>query len=207
MAVTSTATEQIKSCRSSVISLKKSIIPHGVAKREMSKEVIEERLRVEQIRKLRKQHSALESALKILGKFEKEREVLRLIEKWRSICQAGMSYLLNSTLLKISKMGGYEELVRKEAEAEKRKLEYHFSDQIQNQIDDIMDSDEFKLMTEYDQEELRQQMDQKREENDRFQRKELEKLDAKLKENSNSELTMQGLAVRLKVNHDMIFDA
>ncbi|SCU93719.1 LAME_0F04764g1_1 [Lachancea meyersii CBS 8951] len=172
-----------------------------------SKLGVEERQRLEKIRLLKKENCALESAIKILGSYEKEREVFSLIDKWRSICQAGMAYLLNSTMLKISRMGGYEELVKKEIEAEKRKLEYQFSDQIESGIDDILESDEFKMMSDLDQAELKHQLYQKKEEADKAQQVEIEKLDAKVKESSGAEFTMQNLARRLKVDYDMIFQS
>lgn len=171
-----------------------------------SKHITEEDRQVrEQIKQLKKENSSLESSLKILAKYQRELEVLELIDKWRAICQAGMSYLMNSTLIKINKMGGYDELVRREIEAEKRKLEYQFASGLQDEIDDILESDEFKLLPDSEQKSLRQDLDQRLEDQEKWQSKEMAKLDSKLKENSGKELTMEELASRLKVNYELVF--
>ncbi|SCU89448.1 LAFA_0E18118g1_1 [Lachancea sp. 'fantastica'] len=172
-----------------------------------SKVLAEERQKADKIRRLKKDNCALESAIKILASYSREQEIECLIDKWRSICQAGMSYLLNSTLLKINKMGGYEELVRKEVEAEKRKLEYQLSGQLEYEIDDVIESEDFKKMSVLDQEELKRQLYERKEEADKAQQAQMEKLDARVEESSGKEFTMQNLARRLKVNYEMIFES
>ncbi|CEP64096.1 Mei5p LALA0_S10e02168g [Lachancea lanzarotensis] len=172
-----------------------------------SKYVAEGRQTTDRIRQLKKENLTLESAIKILNTYSKEQEIERLIDKWRSICQAGMAYLLNSTLLKINKMGGYEELVKKEVEAEKRKLEYQFGDQLENEVEDVLESEEFKMMSALDQEELKRQIYDRKEEADKARQTEMEKLDFKVRASSVTEFTMKNLASRLKVNFDMIFES
>ncbi|SCU82838.1 LADA_0C08240g1_1 [Lachancea dasiensis] len=177
----------------------------GFCRQGLGQEGITERRRADEIRALKKESASIESAIKVLNKHEKEQEVQLLIDKWKAICQGAMAFLMNSTLLKIGKMGGYEELVKKEVEAEKRKFEYQFSDQLENEIDGILESDDFKMLSEYDQEDLRRQMELKREESKAFQQRELEKLDAKTTSCAEGELTMEELAKRLKVDYNLIF--
>ncbi|CUS20461.1 LAQU0S01e07096g1_1 [Lachancea quebecensis] len=171
--------------------------------RQVSKE---ERILNEQIKKIRRDNTTLQNSLKILRKYERELEVLELIVKWRSICQAGMAYLMNSTLLKVNKMGGYEELIRKEVEAEKRRLEYQFAGRLQDEVDGVLDSEEFKALPESEQQWLRKDLQQKVDSNEKLQQNEIKKLDSKLNDSTNKQMTMQELANRLKVDYVLIFE-
>ncbi|KAM3163653.1 hypothetical protein ACU8KH_02127 [Lachancea thermotolerans] len=166
----------------------------------------EERIVNEQLNKVRRENTTLQNSLKILRKYERELEVLELIDKWRSICQAGMAFLLNSTLLKVNKMGGYEELIRKEVEAEKRKLEYQFAGRLQDEVDEVLESEEFKALPESEQQWLRRDLQQKVDSNEQLQQEEIKKLDLKLTESSNKQMTMRELANRLKVDYALVFE-
>lgn len=144
-------------------------------------------------------------ALKILEANQDEIRVLALIEKWRGIAQAGMSYMLNSTLIKITKMGGYEELLRKEFEAERRKLEYQINDGLMDDMEQIIESEEFQALSEDMQQEYKDQMNERMLEIQSKKDKEIAKLEDKMKENAGQELTMQELAKRIKMDFTLIF--
>ncbi|SCU85112.1 LAMI_0C10176g1_1 [Lachancea mirantina] len=158
------------------------------------------------INQLKRKILHLKSGIKILNSYEKETEVENLAFKWRRICQAGMAYMLNSTLIKIDKMGGYEELVRREIEAEKRKIEYQFSDNLEQDIENLLESEEFKMLSTDEQQEYRDKMDAKRQEVEDLQQKELQKLEEKLGKTRETQMTMQELARRLNVDYKMVFE-
>lgn len=147
----------------------------------------------------------LVQANRILANYEKEERVLELITKWRGICQAGMSYMLNSTLIKIDKMGGYEELLRRECEAEKRKLEYHFGDTLEEEMEAVFESEDFKALSEEVQQEYRDKMTEQSKEAQERKEKEFAALETKMKANVGREMTMQELSKRMKMDYSTIF--
>lgn len=147
----------------------------------------------------------LKQAIKILERFEEEERVLDLISKWRGVSQAGMSYMLNSTLIKIDKMGGYEELLRRECEAQKRKIEYQFSDSLQEDMEAVFESDEFQAMTEEMQQEYREQMMEQVKEAQKRKEREFAALELKMKQSAGKEMSMQELSRRMKLEYSMIF--
>lgn len=153
----------------------------------------------------KKHNDQLEQAIKIMSSFEKEERVIELISKWRGVSQAGMSYMMNSTLLKIDRMGGYEELLRRECEAEKRKIEYQFSDTLEQDMDTVLESEEFQALSKEMQQEYQDQMDWQLNEAQKRKDKEFEALESKMKQNAGQELSMQELSRRMKMDYSMIF--
>ncbi|EDO15526.1 hypothetical protein Kpol_479p14 [Vanderwaltozyma polyspora DSM 70294] len=164
---------------------------------ELSKELAEVSKKIDQ----------LKQSIKILNRYEEQDKNLKLIEKWRGVSKAGMSYIFNSLRFRIDKMGGYEEFRRKEIEAEKRKIEYQFDDGLQNEIDNILDSEEFKALPIDDQIEYKEKMDEKIQQAEEYKLKQFEKFDKELANASNKELTMEELADRLKVEYKLIFSS
>lgn len=151
------------------------------------------------------ENNQLDQAIKILKNYEQELNVMKLIDKWRVICQGGLSYLLNSTMLKILKIGGYEELKRKEIQAEKRKIEYQIDDSLRDEMESVVESEEFQMISEEDQAEYKKRMEDKIEEMEAWKEKALSKLDEQIKLSANQEMTMQELAQRLKVDYKLVF--
>lgn len=158
-----------------------------------------------QINSYKMENNQLRQAIKVLKNYEQETKVLNLIDKWRGISQGGMSYMLNSTMLKILKMGGYEELKRKEIEAEKRKIEYQMDDSLQDEMDNVLESEEFQMLPEEDQEEYKKRMQDKIDEMEICKEKALAKLEEQVNSSANQEMTMQELAQRLKMDYELIF--
>ena len=158
-----------------------------------------------EIKQYKKEISNITDAIKILNKYEKELKTEELITKWRGVCQKAMSYLFNSILFKIDKMGGYEEFIKKEIEAEKARIEYQLDDSIGEEISDFLESDEFQNMPLDDQEECKMQLEEKREEMEKVKQKSLNRLDEKLEQCQGQEMTMQELANRLKVEYELVF--
>ena len=158
-----------------------------------------------QIKQYKKEISNITDAIKILNKYDKEIKTEELIEKWRSVCQKAMSYLFNSILFKIDKMGGYEEFITKEIEAEKARIEYQLDDSNSEEISDFLESEEFQNLPLDDQEECKMQLEEKKEEMERVKQKCLNKLDEKLEQCQGQEMTMQELSKRLKVEYELVF--
>ncbi|GAV55153.1 hypothetical protein ZYGR_0AS04770 [Zygosaccharomyces rouxii] len=158
-----------------------------------------------QIHSYKMENNQIEQATKVLKNYEQELKVMKLIDKWRSISQGGMSYLLNSTMLKINRIGGYEELKRKEMEAEKRKIEYQMDNSLQDEMDNVLESEEFQMLPEEDQEEYKKRMEDKMEEMEVWKERKLSKLEEQVKLSANQEMTMQELAERLKVDYKLVF--
>ncbi|KAG0657932.1 hypothetical protein C6P45_002304 [Maudiozyma exigua] len=158
-----------------------------------------------QIKLYKKEISHINDAIKILNKYDKELKTDQLIEKWQSICQKAMSYLFNTTLFKIDKMGGYEEFIKKEIEAEKARIEYQLDDSIGNEISNFLESEEFKNLPLDDQEECKIQLERKRDEVERVKEKSLKILDQRLELCQGQEMTMKELARRLKVEYELVF--
>ena len=158
-----------------------------------------------QIKLYKKEVSNITDAIKILNKYDKELKTDQLIEKWRSVCQKAMSYMFNSTMFKIDKMGGYEEFIKKEIEAEKARIEYQLDDSIGDEISKFLESEEFKNMPLDYQEECKMQLDEKRDEVERVKEKSLKILDQRLELCQGQEMTMKELAGRLKVEYELVF--
>lgn len=153
----------------------------------------------------KKHIDCLQQAIKILKADQKEQRVIELIDKWRGVAQSGMSFMLNSVMIKITKMGGYEELLRKEFEAERRKLDYQINDGLQDEMEQACESEEFQALSEEMQQEYRDQMNEQLKEIQSRKDKEIAKLESKMKESAGKEMTMQELSNRLKVDYKLIF--
>lgn len=158
-----------------------------------------------QIRSYEKENANLKDAIKIATSYNKELETIQLCEKWRNICQGATSYLYNSTLFKIDKLGGYEEFIRKEVESEKKQMEYQLEDNLQVEIDNFLDSEEFQALSEDEQDEFKRKIKEQTEEVAKQKEKVLESLERKILGASGKEMTMKELALRLKIDYDFIF--
>lgn len=158
-----------------------------------------------QIRDLTKKEFALKRAVKIMQTYDNELKTIELINKWRSTCQCGMSYMLNTILVKIDRMGGYQEYKRKEIEARKRQVEYQYDDGIQQQMEEILESPDFFHLPIEEKEEIRERMDEKVREAEEMKQNELQKFENELRKEDNDEMTLQELAAKLKVDYDMVY--
>ncbi|AGO12972.1 AaceriADL276Wp [[Ashbya] aceris (nom. inval.)] len=158
-----------------------------------------------ELRQCATQETLLRRAVKIAESYEQLQQNDSLIEKWRGVCQAAMAYILNSMMLKIGRMGGYKEFKRKEVDRMKRQVEYQTNDGIEDQIADLLESDEFLRLPLDEQEEIRERMEERREEAEKVKERELAKLDAELQATEGEEITMEELAARLKVEYDMVY--
>lgn len=147
----------------------------------------------------------LREAVKILTNYDKEKRTKKLIDKWRCISQAAMSYILNMTLCKIDKIGGYEELRKKELQVQRKRLEYMMDDSMQDEMDNILDSDEFNQLPVDDQEEYKRMMEEKLKDFENHKQKELNKLEEEMTKTSNKEMDMVELTKRLKVSYSLVF--
>lgn len=167
-----------------------------------NKELVRER------KMLKTEISELKNGIKILENFQKEREVLELINKWRGVSQCGMSYIHNSTLIKINKMGGYTNFLKTELESEKDKIEYQF--ELEADIESYFESEEFINMCADDQQEVRVQVDEKMFEFERVKEKKIKEIDKKMDEIENCNpdkqiFSMKELAKRLNVEYNLVF--
>lgn len=181
-----------------------------IDKNEMTSNLNKELKRMEneidkEIRGLVKKESKLKRANQILSSYENEIKTKNLIQKWRSICQSGMSYLLNSVQLKIDRMGGYQEYKRKEVDAIKRQIEYKYDDSLQQQMDEILESPDFFHLPEEEKNEIRECMDERIKEVEEIKLKELEKVEKKLQQADIQEMTLQELASKIKVDYDLVY--
>ncbi|CAL9729950.1 meiosis protein 5 [Monosporozyma unispora] len=147
----------------------------------------------------------LKEALKLLNNFDKEIRTKKLIQKWRNITQGVMSYILNMTLCKIDRIGGYEELRKKELKLQKKRLEYMLDDSMQDEVDNVFESEEFNQLPVDDQEEYKRVMEEKLKDFESHKAKELKKLEDEINSSANKEMDMEELAKRLKVSYPLVF--
>lgn len=157
------------------------------------------------IRELAKKEVLLKRAVKVLETYSKEVKTLELIEKWRAICQCGMSYLHNSILMKIDRMGGYQEYRKKEMDAAKRQLEYYYDDGIQQQMEDILESPDFFHLPEEEKNEIRDRIDEKVKEAEEEKQKQLKKIESNFQAHDANEMTLEELASKIKVDFSMVY--
>lgn len=199
----------LSSERTPQVQVRKSVFKKSTVSNEDRKLVAENRLLCDELNKqigfYKKDNYQLKQAIKILKYYDEEEKVLLLIEKWRTICQAGMSFIMNSTLIKIARTGGYEELLRKEFEAAKRKLEYQVDDSFQNEMDELLESEEFQRLPEEVQQEYKDKAEEKIREAEVWKEKEFAKLENALKDKQSQEMTMKELSNRLKVEFELVF--
>ncbi|KAL6944996.1 hypothetical protein ACO0QE_002439 [Hanseniaspora vineae] len=155
---------------------------------------------------LKKTRNSLTQAIKVLKDIHKEKETETCIEKWRDVSIKEMNYILNMTLLKINKMGGYEEFVRKEVEAEKDGLRYNGGTEFEEQMEEYFDSEEFQNLEPDEQERIKKEGADQIEAINGKMEKELEKLDAKIDEATNKDFEMQNLCKKLQVDYHLVFE-
>ncbi|KAK5778722.1 Mei5p PWA37_000659 [Arxiozyma heterogenica] len=148
----------------------------------------------------------LKQALIILNKYDKEINTRKLTQKWRCITQAAMSYILNMTLCKIDKIGGYQQLRKKEFDLQKKRLEYMMDDSMQDEIDTVVESEDFKSLPIDDQVEYKKMMDERLKDFQIHKQNELQKLEKQMNDTTSNEMDMKELADRLKIDYKMVFD-
>ncbi|CCK71564.1 Mei5p KNAG_0H01500 [Huiozyma naganishii CBS 8797] len=151
----------------------------------------------------------LQDAIKVMESPEVEAETRALIDKWRAIAQGAVSYLLNSVLGKIDRLGGYEEFRRKELEREKRQLEYRLDNGFEDEMESVLESEEFNGLPEDLKEEYRETLDGKKSEFEQYKTKQFAQLDAQLDQVSKSsqQMDMREMCKRLNVDYSLVFDA
>lgn len=189
-----------------------SMVSKPVSERKVDQTlIIEERIVNSETNKMltkyKKNIGQLKSANRILKRRinGEEKDISELIDKWRQICQGAMSYLLNSTLFKVDRMGGFEELVRREIEAEKATIEDQVDSELQGEIEDIEDSEEFRDLPEDSKAEYKQMIEEKTTEMEVWKQKRFSALDEKLKKLAGQEMDMEELSRRLKVDYSLVF--
>ncbi|QHS76615.1 Mei5p [Saccharomyces paradoxus] len=165
---------------------------------------IQNRELTKQLTILRQENNHLQQACKILSE-NKITENRKSIEKWRTICEMELSFILNSTLIKINRMGGYKDFLEKEMEAKKRRLEYQIDSGMEDQIYDIKESEEFKQLSKVEQQEWESQMNEQLKELEKNKIAELEKLNKVLLDCEGKEFGMAELCIRLKLDYNLIF--
>ncbi|CAI4053190.1 Mei5p SKDI_16G1540 [Saccharomyces kudriavzevii IFO 1802] len=165
---------------------------------------IQDRELTKQLALLRQENNHLQQACKILGE-DKITENKKSVDKWRTICEMELSFILNSTLIKINRMGGYKDFLEKEMEAKKRRLEYQIDSGIEDQIYEVKESEDFKQLSEVEQQEWEGQMNEKLKELEKNKVMELEKLNKVLLDSEGKEFGMAELCTRLKLDYNLIF--
>ena len=153
---------------------------------------------------LRQENNHLQQACKILSE-NKIKENRKSIEKWRTICKMELSFILNSTLIKINRMGGYKDFLEKEMEAKRRRLEYQIDSGMEDQIYEIKESEDFKQLSEIEQQEWESQMNEQLKELEKNKVVELEKLNKVLLDSEGKEFGMFELCTRLKLDYNLMF--
>lgn len=175
----------------------------GNAKAEILKKNSNHNLTINSFKKTK---DSLLQAIKILKSIDKEEKTEKCIDKWRDVSVREMSYILNMTLLKINKMGGYEEFVRKEVEGEKDSLRYNSKNDFEEQMEDYFHSSEFQNLEPDEQERIKKEAaDQIEIINEKMEKK-LNKLNAKIEEAANRDFDMQDLCKRLQVDFHLVFE-
>ncbi|CAD6649026.1 HN1_G0023090.mRNA.1.CDS.1 [Saccharomyces cerevisiae] len=157
-----------------------------------------------QLTLLRQENNHLQQACKILSE-NKIIENRKSIEKWRTICEMELSFILNSTLIKINRMGGYKDFLEKEMEAKKRRLEYQIDNGMEDQICEIKESDDFRQLSEVEKQEWESQMNEQLKELEKKKIAELEKLNKVLHDSEGKDFGMAELCTRLKLDYSLIF--
>lgn len=158
-----------------------------------------------QIREKEKENDQMRDAIRILNKYDKDLQIEELIVKWRCVCQGSLSFLFNETLFKVDKLGGYEEFIRKEVDAEKARLEYQMDNSMEEEFSTLVESDEFQSLPPDDQEEYRARMEEQRHEAEILMEKSLKQLDKKISEASGKEMTLEELTKRLNVSYELVY--
>ncbi|AET41579.1 Mei5p Ecym_8301 [Eremothecium cymbalariae DBVPG len=158
-----------------------------------------------ELREYNKKETLLKRAVKVASTYDQEENTRDLIVKWRGVCQGAMAYILNSTILKINKMGGYKEFKQKEVEKLKKQIEYQADDGIEEQINMVLESEDFLMLPSEEQQEIREQMEEKRLEAEKEKEKALARLEVQFGDNEQDEMTLQELAQRLKVEYNLVY--
>ncbi|CAI4861774.1 CRB_1a_G0054870.mRNA.1.CDS.1 [Saccharomyces cerevisiae] len=160
---------------------------------------IKNRELTKQLTLLRQENNHLQQACKILSE-NKIIENRKSIEKWRDNFQRwNCLFILNSTLIKINRMGGYKDFLEKEMEAKKRRLEYQIDNGMEDQICEIKESDDFRQLSEVEKQEWESQMNEQLKELEKKKKiAELEKLNKVLHDSEGKDFGMAELCTRLK---------
>ncbi|EJS41427.1 mei5p [Saccharomyces arboricola H-6] len=166
--------------------------------------VIQNRELTKQLNLLRQENNHLQQACKILSE-DKITENKKSIEKWRTICEMELSFILNSTLIKINRMGGYKDFLEKEMEGKKRRLEYQIDNGMEDQAYEVRESESFKQLSEVERQDWESQMNEQLEELEKNKVAELEKLNRVLLDSEGKEFDMAELCTRLKLDYNLVF--
>ncbi|ODQ80560.1 hypothetical protein BABINDRAFT_12707 [Babjeviella inositovora NRRL Y-12698] len=131
------------------------------------------------------------------------RSVDALIEKWRSVGQQAASYLLNSALVKVSNMGGYQEYRKRQADRTTRQLVSQFEDEMAGKYEGFIELEEYKEMSALDKKELDERYNE-------YKRKSEVKTEGHGKKQKTEEegnaITMKQLFRELNVEYALFFD-
>ncbi|KAH3902298.1 uncharacterized protein SCODWIG_03318 [Saccharomycodes ludwigii] len=156
------------------------------------------------LNELTKKEQQLKQCLKIIREYKKEEEVTMLTQKWYQVIQCELNYLMNSTLLKFDKMGGYDEFIKREVEFEKQKLEYQFDDSWDDQYKTITESEDFQALSIQEQDDYKEEIENKKLELENLKMKKIEEIESKLV--NRKEFDMKELCKMLNVDHDYVFN-
>ncbi|CCF59693.1 hypothetical protein KAFR_0H02840 [Kazachstania africana CBS 2517] len=179
--------------------------PFTKKKKQEEGSVLEYSKSSKQVKEYTRNIDTMKQAIKILKKYDMELRTMELIDKWRSICDRSMSYILNFTVLKINKLGGYEEYKKREIGMEKAKIEYQMDTSFQEEVDTVLESEEFKSLSVDEQTEYRDQIDGKINEMESWKTSQLQKLDLQLENCQGKEMDMLELSKKLNVDYNLIY--
>lgn len=152
---------------------------------------------------LRTHINKLKQEVDLLQKVKKYRNALKidpLIEKWRQNGQMAANHLFNDSKIKIEQMGGMGEFKHREKRTKQRQKMFEFDDSMIYELEDYMETSEFKGLDKYDRSEI---AERKRELEERQQNIEKE-ADSEV-EDTEGEFTMEELFKQMKMKISLFF--
>lgn len=131
-----------------------------------------------------------------------------LIVKWRDIAERASNYMLNEAKLKIDRMGGVDEFRKRQKKSKLRKMKFEFDENLLYRIEEYMESEEYKNLDTYDQEEIKSKRREMQAMSEKLERGEIplgnEDQESE-DDNESNEFTMKDLYKQLKLDYRLVY--
>lgn len=137
---------------------------------------------------------------------EESKSLDRLIDKWRNIAEMASNYIYNQAASKVSRMGGMSEFRKRQKKSKLRKMKFEFDESVLYRLEEYMETEEYKNLDKYDQEELISKKKELKKMSERIENGEFESSGSDTEDEEGNELTMKDLYKQLGLDYDLVYD-
>lgn len=160
---------------------------------------------------LKREILKLQSEVNIMKKVRKYRKseeaksLAGLIDKWMTIAEMASNYVYNQAASKVSRMGGMSEFRKRQKKSKLRKMKFEFDESVLYRLEEYMDTEEFRNLDKYDQEELKSKKEEMEKLSEQIENGEIDLSDTDNEDECGDELTMKDLYKQLGLDYDLVY--